>query len=55
MTVAARRLAEQLAAEDAGTRANGTDLRPASPGRRSWWRGVRRALQGSVPPADAEA
>ena len=55
MTVAARRLAEQFAAEEPGFQPSGTEPRPASPGRRSWWRGVRRALQGVVPPPGPQA
>ena len=44
MTVAARRLAEQFAAEDAGFRPSGAQpVQPA--GRPSWWRAVRRALR----------
>ena len=44
MTVAARRLAEQLADEDTGFQPSGAE--PAQPaGRPSWWRAVRRALR----------
>ena len=44
MTVAARRLAEQLASEDEGFRPSSAE--PAGPaGRPSWWRTVRRALR----------
>ena len=46
MSVAARRLAEQLAAEDEEPPVRRTGQAPASAEPRGWWRSIRSALHG---------
>jgi hypothetical protein len=54
MSVAARSLAEQLAAEEAQPRAAGDPASgTAAPGRRGWWRSIRTVLTGPGTPSDS--